>query len=1194
MRSLIRAFTFIAVAAFSIQFGTNSFAVQPAVSFEEVVQTADLIFSGRVTHLENVIVGAAAFTEVTFAEVETIEATSKSRQKHQSAVKLRYAGGQIGDEVLSVSDAPRFLAGHKYLICMLDDKNTYLNPIVAGPQGYFEIIEDVAGDAEYVVNAAGKSVLGITDKGELTLSVGKLEYVGNGVAGYAPPPAEAGIETRPAVSEDGRAAEVSNLKTKDLVHPPILLEDFKRAIPANVSRKRSGEPRLKRGDERGGKFYTMENGKLVGRDLATTMTRETDFQSTNDLGFDESEQPSPPSSVGPRGQTLAPCGSHDLFLIMEDVPNTTPWAMEYNVDQSCMSLYNQYMDIFRVGISNGVGNNSENEFGGYPDSATLASRYGIAFSWGTSLGVCFTSRISTAACAKIIQSDIYWNPAYNYSEDPNIWWNSNNIFCMRQITVHELGHAWGYQVGVAEQYDYDQPSVMHSVYSDIYETGKGLHAEDARLFRNLYSIKTGIKNIRDIGAEGYYALNGLNKSGINKLTFARGEAMDFTNVTVENMSNSDVNDVKMRFYLSTKRDFSGSAYQVGNTWSWSTFNKESRSVGNYAGNTIPQNVPPGTYYVLVDASINFNGDDYNENNTGVFSDRVTIFAPSIGVSPPLTKNINQGQNASADLIYIENTVSKSGVMNYSLAVSYGGSSSGWLNISPMSGSCTTEYDPINLNFSTAGLSPGTHTATISVSSPEATNSPQTCLITVNVAAVPTLSRTPSTITRNITGGTNASTDTFEVWNSGNSSALSYTISDDVSWLSVSPSSGTSTGAHQFHTISYNTSGLSQGNYFATITISSPGASNPSSSILVFMNVAAPVTNPTISRTPATLYPYAEQGQNASSESFEVWNSGNTTALSYNISDNVSWLSVSPGSGISSGIHQVHQITYSTSGLAPGGHTGTITISAPGATNPTTVIDVALYVNANMTPTLSVTPTGIFKFFEQGQNAPNSTFKVWNSANSTPMPYSITDNQQWMSVSPASGTASSSQQILTVTYDTAGLSAGNYSGTITVNAPNATNTSSNISVSLTVNPLPAPPNDNLANAINLTGENGTITGSNVNATRETNEPIIFSTAPGGASVWWSWTAPITGSAIFDTFGSSFDTLLGVYIGNNYPLFFVGDNDNFGGTTSYVNFQASIGTTYKIAVDGFGGSTGNIILNHAVTPNTSLVPDWAMYE
>jgi hypothetical protein len=73
----------------------------------------------------------------------------------------------------------------------------------------------------------------------------------------------------------------------------------------------------------------------------------------------------------------------------------------------------------------------------------------------------------------------------------------------------------------------------------------------------------------------------------------------------------------------------------------------------------------------------------------------------------------------------------------------------------------------------------------------------------------------------------------------------------------------------------------------------------------------------------------------------------------------------------------------------------------------------------------------------------------------------------------------------------------------------------------------------------------------------------------------------------TEGSDFDTTLGVYTGSTVnALTLVAGNDDFGpGLTSSVTFNAVAGNTYQIAVDGFGGQAGNIVLTRAGDPGTS---------
>ena len=156
------------------------------------------------------------------------------------------------------------------------------------------------------------------------------------------------------------------------------------------------------------------------------------------------------------------------------------------------------------------------------------------------------------------------------------------------------------------------------------------------------------------------------------------------------------------------------------------------------------------------------------------------------------------------------------------------------------------------------------------------------------------------------------------------------------------------------------------------------------------------------------------------------------------------------------------------------------------------------------------------------------------------------------------------------------------GTYWVRANNALGTGDSHSASVAL--YPPPPNDDFANAITLTGSSLQTTGTSAGAGRQTGEPTIStnSTRTTGHTVWWTWTAPADGVMSVDTFGSNFDTLLGVYTGNDVTtLNTVAMNDNSGaGATSKVMFQATAGTTYQIMVDGVSGETGNIVLNLAL--------------
>lgn len=120
----------------------------------------------------------------------------------------------------------------------------------------------------------------------------------------------------------------------------------------------------------------------------------------------------------------------------------------------------------------------------------------------------------------------------------------------------------------------------------------------------------------------------------------------------------------------------------------------------------------------------------------------------------------------------------------------------------------------------------------------------------------------------------------------------------------------------------------------------------------------------------------------------------------------------------------------------------------------------------------------------------------------------------------------------------------------------------------------PPNDDFADAQELSGDGGSVTGSNVGATTETGE---FGYGP--RSVWFRWSAPSSGWATFQTCGSSFDTVLAAYTGAAIgQLTTVGVDDDSCDLGSRISFEATSGTVYRIAVSGFWeGAMGDYVLS-----------------
>jgi hypothetical protein len=138
--------------------------------------------------------------------------------------------------------------------------------------------------------------------------------------------------------------------------------------------------------------------------------------------------------------------------------------------------------------------------------------------------------------------------------------------------------------------------------------------------------------------------------------------------------------------------------------------------------------------------------------------------------------------------------------------------------------------------------------------------------------------------------------------------------------------------------------------------------------------------------------------------------------------------------------------------------------------------------------------------------------------------------------------------------------------------------------------PRPANDAFADGVvaALTTSTGSFTGSNVRATKEVGEPNHAPSEPGGASVWWRWTAPAAGSLTVTTAGSDYDTLLAAYTGSavNALTQLAANDDVASGVdrTSSITFAVTAGTVYHLAVDGWQGDWGRVTLNLSFTANT----------
>jgi hypothetical protein len=202
---------------------------------------------------------------------------------------------------------------------------------------------------------------------------------------------------------------------------------------------------------------------------------------------------------------------------------------------------------------------------------------------------------------------------------------------------------------------------------------------------------------------------------------------------------------------------------------------------------------------------------------------------------------------------------------------------------------------------------------------------------------------------------------------------------------------------------------------------------------------------TVDATAADLsFTAVQGGANPSAQSLTVTNTGKGQ-LSWSATDDAPWLSITPTSGRTKK-SDVIKVMVNISGLAPNTYTGTITISTSGAATTSRQIQVSLNIVAPA-PTIGSDPTSLsFVGTEGGSNPTPQTVNIRNTGMGT-LNWTVSDDAPWLTVTPSSGTTTTSTNALTVTVNAVALAANTYRATITVTDPRALNSPQQIPVTL---------------------------------------------------------------------------------------------------------------------------------------------------
>jgi hypothetical protein len=136
---------FVAASVLSAVIGFTP-AAEPSVvlpvSFEKLVRSADVVFTGTVVRVDSFRTrtssGVTIVTRVTFRVERALKGSPPLE------LTLEFLGGRVGDESLEVSGAPRFRPGDRDVIFARTGVQQ-ISPLVGFNQGRFPVTRDPAG-----------------------------------------------------------------------------------------------------------------------------------------------------------------------------------------------------------------------------------------------------------------------------------------------------------------------------------------------------------------------------------------------------------------------------------------------------------------------------------------------------------------------------------------------------------------------------------------------------------------------------------------------------------------------------------------------------------------------------------------------------------------------------------------------------------------------------------------------------------------------------------------------------------------------------------------------------------------------------------------------------------------------------------------------------------------------------------------
>jgi uncharacterized protein (TIGR03437 family) len=566
------------------------------------------------------------------------------------------------------------------------------------------------------------------------------------------------------------------------------------------------------------------------------------------------------------------------------------------------------------------------------------------------------------------------------------------------------------------------------------------------------------------------------------------------------------NPLAQNILIAPSGSFTATA-SVSTTKQWLTLGPNANTT-TYSGNgpaTLAINIDPatlgaGTYQGTVSIS------------TGSGSQLITVNL-LVSANPVLQASSGGGASITATwqpgggtpMQYLQISASDGSALPVSLSTT-----ASWITINPASSTTPANF---LVTLDPSSLCNGLNTATLTMSSSSAANPTDTIPVAVLVSnngtstcggtGNLTLGATQLNFTAAVNGSAPATQSLGISSTTASTFTVQYSTSSGGNWLSVTQNattigSGTTLNVPTNLTIGVNPTGLVAGSYTGTLAFTALGVTQN-----VQVNLTVSATNNVLTLGSSSVsFTSVVPGGSQTSQNVTVSSAAGSSPLNFTVATSTTtggnWLSVSAngttvGSGTTLATPATLAINVNPAGLNYGStYQGTVTLTPTGGTAQT----INVTVTTTAAPVVSAAPvaggTSLTFNYRAGDNPPSQqSVSVTGGQGLTFSATAQSNPSGWLTVSPAAGTTPAT---ISVGINPAGLSAGQYNGSITVAGTGSATGSTTIPVTLNVT-APLPTINLVSNAASYVGgsispgEVITIFGNDLGPTPAVSSPAI---------------------------------------------------------------------------------------------------------